>query len=969
MGFRNSVPVMNRVARPISSHLKMGLLVVAQKMKIPLLWHHQEWKQRWKITLLAIKVPPPPPTIEDDPTIPKTRSLAHHQFMDHKVVFVSFDIETGGEFCGILQISAEMVRLEVHPTIILSGNNKGNPSPNKDFPTNVERISNTFNKYVKPDEGAIWDARASLIHGLTENDPRILQADRMESVWGQFLLWFYSTINKDEVAVLVAYNGETCDLKWLWKLTQAPRSPYALPSEMKYFLDPLKVIKHFKGCKFNPQHSKLDSLELGMVWKHMNGGGINLNGAHDSLVDAKAQSDIIVHPSFVPYLNKSASIDEITEIFSRTKIREWKKEMEPLRPVHSPWQEIDVDHDIKWSPGPDDTYSSASGGGPAGPSSRMQQCVRTCHNIADIFLFILPITFFAQVARWTNKYCYEDWVIEKYGNDRDGNQKKRRHFVECDCKTPGRRHRADKEKKRYIITPGFVLCWFGILILQGAHFGADKRSASKLWRGPPYGVSIPYIRNTMTWDAYVFMRQYIHFCDNSKQISAGNIGHDPLFKVRYSLDTMMGGMRSAWNAGKHVTIDESMIRYMGRAISYVQYMPAKPTKHGIKVFALCCAFSAVILAFQVYVGKEDDSDGSAVAVCENLCVSAGLTTQRGRVLYTDNYYTSIKLARIMFEKYGWTIVGTIVATDKKSREDFDIPFLKLSNGARQGVKRGWMREAVIELKTPTGKSYYIQCTTWRDKKQVTFLHNSKVGFSDGMSVSRHVKGKAGRIVIDGPRAQAEYVKYFNAVDRNDRDSADYSTSIRTNRYYLRIKCWVLDRVVHTCYAVVLYSVALNIHKQGWEKYVNKNNGRHDFQIDLGIYLINRGIHMDWTGEERPDYMRKDAFIPCDCDKCYFCLNGHTSGIAHAPKKREAHRPTAIVYKCNTRQKVETCKDVKERVDIMKNSKYCKMCYRKQGKVGTVAERLKKCNTSCLGCPICKEHICDDCWKSGYDKHL
>ena len=35
-------------------------------------------------------------------------------------------------------------------------------------------------------------------------------------------------------------------------------------------------------------------------------------------------------------------------------------------------------------------------------------------------------------------------------------------------------------------------------------------------------------------------------------------------------------------AGKHVTIDESMIWYMGRAISYVQYMPAKPIKHGIK---------------------------------------------------------------------------------------------------------------------------------------------------------------------------------------------------------------------------------------------------------------------------------------------------------------------------------------------------------------------------------------------------
>ena len=147
-------------------------------------------------------------------------------------------------------------------------------------------------------------------------------------------------------------------------------------------------------------------------------------------------------------------------------------------------------------------------------------------------------------------------------------------------------------------------------------------------------------------------------------------------------------------------------------------MPAKPIKHGIKVYALCCALSAVILAFKVYVGKEDDTDGSAVAVCNDLCVDAGLTGARGRVLYTDNYYTSIKLAKHMFNNYGWTIVGTISPTDKKSRQDEDIPFLKLSNGARLGVKRGWFREAVIKLKSTAGKYYYIQCTTWRDKKQV-----------------------------------------------------------------------------------------------------------------------------------------------------------------------------------------------------------------------------------------------------------
>ena len=89
---------------------------------------------------------------------------------------------------------------------------------------------------------------------------------------------------------------------------------------------------------------------------------------------------------------------------------------------------------------------------------------------------------------------------------------------------------------------------------------------------------------------------------------------------------MMKGMHHAWVSGKHVTIDENMIKYMGRAVSFVQYMPAKPIKHGTKVFCLCCAVSAVLLSFAVYVGKEDEQrDNSALAVCNRLVIDAGLT--------------------------------------------------------------------------------------------------------------------------------------------------------------------------------------------------------------------------------------------------------------------------------------------------------------------------------------------------------
>ena len=166
-------------------------------------------------------------------------------------------------------------------------------------------------------------------------------------------------------------------------------------------------------------------------------------------------------------------------------------------------------------------------------------------------------------------------------------------------------------------------------------------------------------------------------------------------------------------------------------------------------------------------------------ICTKVCREAGLLKTRGRVLYTDNYYTSIKLAKHMFEQYGWTMTGTYVPPEKKHQEKEDFPFLKLSSRACNLVARGWFREAVLKLKLSTGTTYYIQATIWRDMCIVSI---SNVGFSNRLSVRRHVREKREREVIDGVRAQLEYAKWYNAVDRNDRNSVDYSTTIRTCCY-------------------------------------------------------------------------------------------------------------------------------------------------------------------------------------------
>jgi hypothetical protein len=43
-------------------------------------------------------------------------------------------------------------------------------------------------------------------------------------------------------------------------------------------------------------------------------------------------------------------------------------------------------------------------------------------------------------------------------------------------------------------------------------------------------------------------------------------------------------------------------------------------------------------------------------------------------------------------------------------------------------------------------------------------------------------------------------------------------------------------------------------------------------------------------------MQTGAFNPCDCMKCFFCLEGHTNGITHRPQKQAK---VTEEYKCGT----------------------------------------------------------------------
>ena len=100
----------------------------------------------------------------------------------------------------------------------------------------------------------------------------------------------------------------------------------------------------------------------------------------------------------------------------------------------------------------------------------------------------------------------------------------------------------------------------------------------------------------------------------------------------------------AYKPHKEVTVDEAMIAFRGR-LSFRQYLPAKPTKYGIKVWVRADSNNGFVNEFQIYIGKP------AGAQCEVglgkrvvLDLTEKIRDKRHHV-FIDNYLIALSLLR------------------------------------------------------------------------------------------------------------------------------------------------------------------------------------------------------------------------------------------------------------------------------------------------------------------------------------
>ena len=93
-----------------------------------------------------------------------------------------------------------------------------------------------------------------------------------------------------------------------------------------------------------------------------------------------------------------------------------------------------------------------------------------------------------------------------------------------------------------------------------------------------------------------------------------------------------------------MAVDESMVKHKGRS-RFVQYMPAKPTRWGLKVWVLAESVTGYVVHAIPYFSREDRTPFRIYEdVVLKMLTSANVLGLFHHV-YFDNFYTSVPMLR------------------------------------------------------------------------------------------------------------------------------------------------------------------------------------------------------------------------------------------------------------------------------------------------------------------------------------
>lgn len=208
----------------------------------------------------------------------------------------------------------------------------------------------------------------------------------------------------------------------------------------------------------------------------------------------------------------------------------------------------------------------------------------------------------------------------------------------------------------------------GLLYLAGV-LKSSRLHTEELWAKNATGVEL--FRLTMSEKRFLFLLVNLRFDDLETRNDRTQF--DKLAPIREVFDAVVNNYKTAYTPFEFVTIDEKLEGFRGRC-SFRQYIPSKPNKYGIKIFAMADSKTFYTLNMEVYVGKQPDGpyecSNSPTAVVQRLCQPIKGTSRNVTV---DNWFTSMDLLTSLYTDFKLTLLGTVRKNKKQLPLEFSRP--------------------------------------------------------------------------------------------------------------------------------------------------------------------------------------------------------------------------------------------------------------------------------------------------------
>ncbi|XP_025195652.1 piggyBac transposable element-derived protein 4-like [Melanaphis sacchari] len=143
------------------------------------------------------------------------------------------------------------------------------------------------------------------------------------------------------------------------------------------------------------------------------------------------------------------------------------------------------------------------------------------------------------------------------------------------------------------------------------------RKTRDIWSNDGCGIDI--VMCAMSENRFLFLLRSIRFDDYRSREERKKI--DKMTHIRKVFDDFVQNCKMNYKISEYATLDEKLQSFRGRC-PFRQYMPNKPAKYGIKIFALVDSISYYTSNLEVYTGVQPDGpfrvDNSAISVTKRL---------------------------------------------------------------------------------------------------------------------------------------------------------------------------------------------------------------------------------------------------------------------------------------------------------------------------------------------------------------